>query len=455
LDHLAHIEQGVLTILGMSGEQIGAALLKKGVEALIDENIDYTALVDVLERLKAAGRMPRVAITHGKSSEMAIRVVGELQEARDARRRKGKLAVLRKPAPTPPPATGTAVGKARQRWAGWEVTLRPNQGEVVTPDTVVCPNCRSRGAARRGGYERVVLDAVGKRVVLRSIMVQQWRCRVCHRQFTTSSGVVPRRLVTEAARDILAYQCADDGVTETARRYGLDPKTMKAIWWDWAGEQVSPVPVPSMIGLFRVFYAGAWRTAVVEPGDAMLIDLLSGDDSETVVAWAKRRFAHRLVHRVVIDVHLPYRQAVATAIPEAKVEVAQESAVGAFQEVLEAIGDHGEGGIGLGVVDAAQRDLAANGVGFLSLFGLQHLGDRLVSGQSLNHVVRLWGDVMLRGVGMPGLDQGLKRFRQAVGDLPGTNFLHWRGAVLRGLGPTRLCPPERVRTKLGIALSDF
>src|SRR5690606_30137743 len=87
------------------------------------------------------------------------------------------------------------------------------------------------------------------------IRTQRWRCISCGRYFTSGDGTLRSgRLADIAARDAVASACFEQGYSAAASLFGIDRKTARSLWEEWAEVRECDLPTeaPEFIGLHRI-----------------------------------------------------------------------------------------------------------------------------------------------------------------------------------------------------------
>lgn len=192
-----------------------------------------------------------------------------------------------------------------------------------------CPDCGGV-ASRSGTKARRVLDlAADGSPHLGEIRVQRWQCDNCLGYFSTLPAEArPRSLATIAARDAVAEACFAAGYAAAAKRFGIDEKTARSLWQEWAELRAADLPgqLPEFLGLHIAEVAGAPRTIVTDVEAATVLDVLPGCGAMDVVAWLKRIGYPERIHSAAIALHPPFRLALQDAAPDARVSLCPEHA---------------------------------------------------------------------------------------------------------------------------------
>lgn len=158
----------------------------------------------------------------------------------------------------------------------------------------------------------------GGRPSASEVRVQRWHCTGCAAYFTELPPEArPRSLATIAARDAVAEACFQAGYAPAAARFGIDEKTARSLWDDWAAPRERDLPQrpPEFMGLHVAVVAGAERTVVTDVEAMAVVDVLRGAGTVDVVTWLDGMEDAGRVENVAIAMHQPFRDAATTALP--------------------------------------------------------------------------------------------------------------------------------------------
>ena len=187
-----------------------------------------------------------------------------------------------------------------------------------------CPGCGWRAATRQGTKPRQLLDVdAGGQPVRREALSQRWRCSGCSSLFTqTLDQARPRSLATLAARDAVAASCFGAGFAGAATRFGIDEKTARSLWEEWAetrrGELATDLP--ERLGIHLVTVAGTDRALITDTEALAVVDLLEDATAAGLRHWMERMVDRRGVLDATIGFHPPFRDAL-QGIPRAGLRV--------------------------------------------------------------------------------------------------------------------------------------
>ncbi len=183
-----------------------------------------------------------------------------------------------------------------------------------SPPAPGCPSCGGTSATRQGTRPRALLDiGLDGRPDRLDTVAQRWRCAACSALFTElpGSGARPRSLATVAARDAVAEACFEAGYAGAAARFGIDEKTARSLWEEWAETRRDGLTtaLPERIGVHVVEVGGVERALVTDTERGAVVDLL-----EDATAPGLRRWLGGMEERVgmldaTIGFHPPFRDA--------------------------------------------------------------------------------------------------------------------------------------------------
>ena len=175
------------------------------------------------------------------------------------------------------------------------------------------------------GRRRMVLDMdTDGNPVQRTVKAARRRCTSCLSSATATvkgdheaSGAVlrPRAAASVQARDAMALLCMDVGCAEAGRRFGLDEKTARSAWDEWAGMRWMDVPVPADMGVHVVSVTGQGRTLVTDM-DATTVVALLPDEDASLRAWLGNEAG--IIRRVAIGFHPMHRRILHEMAPSAQ-----------------------------------------------------------------------------------------------------------------------------------------
>lgn len=186
-----------------------------------------------------------------------------------------------------------------------------------------CPKCGG-SASRQGTKSRRVLELGPDGLpMLKQARVQRWQCSRCRAFYSTGIDPArPRALATIAARDLVAEACFDAGYAEAAARFGIDEKTARSLWFEWAAprELDLPVHLPGVMGLHILPFAGSDRALVTDIENLSVVEVLRSANSDDVTSWLDRMDVSH-AHTVAIPPFQPFRAAINAKLPGVRLAI--------------------------------------------------------------------------------------------------------------------------------------
>lgn len=175
-----------------------------------------------------------------------------------------------------------------------------------------CLGCGGQTGIKWGRTQRGILDLDGRGQAERTTLsLQRWRCAGCGVvRAEAPMGIRQRSLASISARDAVASACFVSGYANAGIRYGVDEKTARALWDEWASlrEGALPQVAPESIGLHAVRAAGVDRTLVVDADALTVVDFLEDTQEEAIRTWLRNHEGWR-VQRACISPIASYRTA--------------------------------------------------------------------------------------------------------------------------------------------------
>jgi hypothetical protein len=192
-----------------------------------------------------------------------------------------------------------------------------------------CPNCGSI-ATRHGMRNRLVQD-VGQdgHAVEAGHLVQRWRCTRCKGCFLDlPPGARRGSLATIALRDATAEACFEAGYARAAGRFGIDEKTAKARFAEWAAPRERDLPQrpPEYLGLHVAKVAGIEAAIVTDVTASTVVDVLPGSSKADVTDWLDRIGDAARIGSAAVGLHPPFREALADRAPWVRTVVCPDHA---------------------------------------------------------------------------------------------------------------------------------
>lgn len=209
--------------------------------------------------------------------------------------------------------------------------------------SLMCPNCNGSGT-KQGTKSRRVLDLnLDGEPAVNLIRVQRWQCSNCAQFYTTGfNSLKARSISTSAARDRVVEYCFQLGYAGAAERVGIDEKTARALWLDWAqGKNKNLVEqAPEFLSLHPIILAGNERLIVSDVQNKTIVDILEKTNFDLIEKWFTT-LNSQYVHTVALSVHQTLKQNVQQILPQAQIVIspwdAQIAGVRAFLASLRSL----------------------------------------------------------------------------------------------------------------------
>ncbi len=188
----------------------------------------------------------------------------------------------------------------------------------------LCPTCGSI-ATRHGIRTRRLRDvAADCRPIEEDVSVQRWRCSRCKGCFDElPPGARRGSLATIALRDAVANACFREGYAAAGQGFGIDEKTARTMFREWAASRESELPSepPDYIGLHLATIGGVETTIITDVGATTLIDIIPGASLTGVGEWLHRTGGLGRISRAAIAIHAPFREALSGKMPWVRLSV--------------------------------------------------------------------------------------------------------------------------------------
>lgn len=203
------------------------------------------------------------------------------------------------------------------------------KGQVLRPETLVCPGCESPASCHRIKATRVrrLSHALwgGKRVVL-ELRVPKLLCRRCHRYFMCPiPGCRPGRQSTEQYRQDV-FQLHQGGLTQKhlSRTHGISTSTVERWYQDYVAYRVKELEgrtCPMVLGIDEHFFTRkhGFATTLVDLKSHRVFDVVLGRDEASLGAYLAHLPGREQVKVVVMDLSETYRRLIQKYFPNAMI----------------------------------------------------------------------------------------------------------------------------------------
>lgn len=211
-----------------------------------------------------------------------------------------------------------------------------------TPPPSHCPKCGTfPNFYKRGKKDQLFFDLPmhGKRVGLITKR-QRYRCLECKETFFEDlPDMDVSRSVTNRLIDWIQQASLEKTFTSIAEEIGVDEKTVRNIFNDYVGELESQTDlrIPKWLGIDEVHLLKNYRCVITDVENKSVIDILRKRNKDTVISYLSKLQDIDKIELVAMDMWNPYKSAVNTVIPHAKIVIDKFHVVKLANEALEKI----------------------------------------------------------------------------------------------------------------------
>lgn len=206
------------------------------------------------------------------------------------------------------------------QWIGVQVEYRARE--------VPCPWCGEMTGKVHSRRTQMKRDMrLWQKPVYLELRKRRFRCRSCGRVFSEPDPVCGMRKRTSGRfRSQLGMEALEQPVRQVARKEGVGETLVRGCVTEEArkllGAATSP-EAPEVLGLdeFSIRKGQVYDTAIVDLERKAVIGVVSGHRQQEVADFFSALVNVDRARVVVMDMHEPYRQAVALCLPRAKVVV--------------------------------------------------------------------------------------------------------------------------------------
>lgn len=215
----------------------------------------------------------------------------------------------------------------------WKVVERKadQHDMVITAECAVAPDvCVRCGVAepslkKYGLQEQFFMDTPihGKRAAIR-IMRQRYKCLECGGTFQQLlPDMDEKRHMTRRLLSYIRQRSLERTFTEVAQDVGLDEKTVRNIFQDFATEldcNYTPA-TPEWLGIDELLLVRKLRCMLTNVKENSVVDILEERSKEAVGRWLSNTPNPEAIKVVTMDMWRPYRDVAYAMLPNAKVVV--------------------------------------------------------------------------------------------------------------------------------------
>src|SRR5690625_514799 len=205
-----------------------------------------------------------------------------------------------------------------------------------------CPKCGTiPNLYKHGKKQQLFFDLPmhAKRVGL-FIKRQRYKCRECNETFFENlPDMDVNRSVTNRLLDWIQVASLEKTFTSVAYDIGIDEKTVRNIFNDYVTELEAQTDfrTPKWLGIDEVHLLKNYRCVITDVENKSVIDILRKRNKDTVISYLSKLQEIDKIELVAMDMWNPYKSAVNTVIPHAKIVIDKFHVVKLANEALEKI----------------------------------------------------------------------------------------------------------------------
>nr|WP_144926575.1 ISL3 family transposase [Paenibacillus bovis] len=214
--------------------------------------------------------------------------------------------------------------------------------EVASPPPSYCPKCGTVANLYKHGKKQQLffdLPMHAKRVGI-FVKRQRYKCRECNETFFEYlPDMDANRSVTNRLKDWIQEASLEKTFTSVADDIGVDEKTVLNIFNDYVAELEAQTDfrTPKWLGIDEVHLLKNYRCVITDVENKSVIDILRKRNKDTVISYLSKLQDIDNIELVAMDMWNPYKSAVNSVIPHAKIVIDKFHVVKLANEALEKI----------------------------------------------------------------------------------------------------------------------
>ncbi|MDN6166101.1 MAG: ISL3 family transposase [Tetragenococcus koreensis] len=214
--------------------------------------------------------------------------------------------------------------------------------ETTALPPLYCPKCGTVANLYKHGKKQQLffdLPMHAKRVGI-YVKRQRYKCRECDETFFENlPDMDVSRSVTKRLIDWIQEASLDKTFTSVAEEIGVDEKTVRNIFIDYVAEleEQTDFRTPKWLGIDEVHLLKNYRCVITDVENKTVIDILRKRNKDTVISYLSSLQGINDIELVAMDMWNPYKSAVNTVIPYAKIVIDKFHVVKLANEALEKI----------------------------------------------------------------------------------------------------------------------
>jgi transposase len=186
-------------------------------------------------------------------------------------------------------------------------------------------DCTTPNVVSNGRKPATYIDTPmhGKRVEI-LVKRQRYLCRGCGRsQAADLQHMHSKHRLTQRCYEYIVANGAKRTWRALGDELGIDPQTVSDIWNAWADAELAKVTpaTPDWMGIDELFIMGKYRAVITNVREKALVTMLPSRDLGTLQLYFTERFDASRIQVVTMDMWHPYRLAVKSCFPKAKIVV--------------------------------------------------------------------------------------------------------------------------------------
>ena len=214
--------------------------------------------------------------------------------------------------------------------------------ETTSSSPSHCPKCGTVANLYKHGKKKQLfydLPMHAKRVGI-YVKRQRYKCRECNETFFEGlPDMDDYRSVTNRLKNWIQEASLERTFTSVADEIGVDEKTVRNIFNDYVAELEAQTDfrTPKWLGIDEVHLLKNYRCVITDVENKSVVDILRKRNKDTVISYLSKLQDIDKIELVTMDMWNPYKSAVNTVIPHAKIVIDKFHVVKLANEALEKI----------------------------------------------------------------------------------------------------------------------
>lgn len=205
-----------------------------------------------------------------------------------------------------------------------------------------CPKCGTVANLYKHGKKQQLffdLPMHAKRVGI-YVNRQRYKCRECNETFFENlPDMDVNRSVTNRLLNWIQEVSLEKKFTSVAEKVGVDEKTVRNIFNDYVTklEEQTDFRTPKWLGIDEAHLLKNYRCVITDVENKSVIDILRKRNKDVVISYLSKLLDIDKIELVAMDMWNPYKSAVNTEIPHAKIVIDKFHVVKLANKALEKI----------------------------------------------------------------------------------------------------------------------